>query len=186
MARHLFSGALLCLLASASGFVPRSAPDVDESFGLYAYGDTIGGLQIFYADVGKAFAGDPSNSTSSNAVPIVFERSSDSSSSEWIANPNGTAKASAGWSNEMLYIPSSSSSSHQMGFTAKALSNETTTGFIFYGQWVMVESDSGDISSSFYVQKAGEEQGVYSLLWDASDDDTALPISLRSAAPSNA
>jgi hypothetical protein len=44
------SGAMLCLLASASSFVPRAAPGVDESFGLYAYGDSVGGLSLFYAD----------------------------------------------------------------------------------------------------------------------------------------
>jgi hypothetical protein len=85
----------------------------------------------------------------------------------------------------MLYIPSSSSSSHQMGFTSKAESNETTTGFIFYGQWVMVETKSGDISSSFFVKASSEGEGVYSLLWNVTDDDTAIPISLRSVKPSN-
>jgi hypothetical protein len=50
MLRHLVSGAILCLLASASGFVPRAAPGVDESFGLYAYGESVGGLSLFYAD----------------------------------------------------------------------------------------------------------------------------------------
>jgi hypothetical protein len=30
--------------------VPRAAPGVDESFGLYAYGDSVGGLSLFYAD----------------------------------------------------------------------------------------------------------------------------------------
>jgi hypothetical protein len=50
MLRRFIPGAMLCLLASASGFVPRAAPGVDESFGLYAYGDSISGLSIFYAD----------------------------------------------------------------------------------------------------------------------------------------
>ncbi|OOQ81989.1 putative cytochrome p450 protein [Penicillium brasilianum] len=176
---------MLCLLASASGFVPRAAPGVGESFGLFAYGDSIGGLSIFYAD-GKAFVGDPSNSTSSSAVPVSFERPS-LSLSEWIANPNTTSSATTTdrWSDELLYIPSSSSSSRQMGFTSKAESNETTTGFIFYGQWVMVETESGDISSSFYVKASSEGEGINSLLWNATDDDAAIPISLRSVKPSN-
>ncbi|KAJ5167972.1 uncharacterized protein N7482_003566 [Penicillium canariense] len=183
MLRHLIPGAILCLLASAYGFVPRAAPEVDKNFGLYAYGDSVGGLSLFYAD-GKAFIGDPSNSTSSSAVPVSFKRSS--GSNEWIANPNSTTitKTDASWSDEMLYIPSSSSSSRQMGFTSKAVSNETTTGFIFYGQWVMVETKSGDISSSFFV-RASSDGGVYALLWNVTDDDTAIPISLRSAKPSN-
>lgn len=73
-----------------------------------------------------------------------------------------------------------------MGFTSKKLSNETTTGFIFYGQWVMVKTESGDISSSFYVREADEGNGVYSLLWNVTDEDTAIPISLRYVQPSNA
>lgn len=73
-----------------------------------------------------------------------------------------------------------------MGFTSKKLSNETTTGFIFYGQWVMVKTESGDISSSFYVREADEGNGVYSLLWNVTDEDTAIPISLRYVKPSNA
>ncbi|KAJ5141155.1 uncharacterized protein N7443_010874 [Penicillium atrosanguineum] len=157
---------MLCLgaSASASALISRSAPAANEKFGLYAYGENLGGLSLFYADV---------------------KRESDSSSS-WIANPNGTTKAEAGWSDELLYIPSSSSSDHQMGFTSSERSNETTSGFIFYGQWVMVELESGDISSSFYVREESEGKGVYSLLWNVTDEETAIPISLRSVEPSNA
>jgi hypothetical protein len=50
MLRHLISDAMLCLLASASGFVPRAAPGVDEGFGLCAYGESVGGLSLFCAD----------------------------------------------------------------------------------------------------------------------------------------
>lgn len=72
-----------------------------------------------------------------------------------------------------------------MGFTSKVKSNESTTGFIFYGQWVMVETESGDLSSSFYVKASSDGEGVYSLLWNVTGDDTAIPISLRSVKPSN-
>lgn len=73
-----------------------------------------------------------------------------------------------------------------MGFTSKNMSNVTTTGFIFYGNWVMVESDSGEISSSFYVRENSQGEGIYSLLWNVSDETTAIPVSLRSTKPSNA
>lgn len=102
-----------------------------------------------------------------------------------VANPNGTTKAKAGWSDESLYIPSSSSSDHQMGFTTKALSNETTDEFFMYGQWVMVKSANGDISSSFYVRQTSDDDGTYSMLWNVTDEDSAIPISLRSVEPSN-
>ncbi|KAJ5596448.1 hypothetical protein N7450_002906 [Penicillium hetheringtonii] len=183
---RLVSYAGLGFLSFASALVARDSPEVNEKFGLYAYGDAVGGLSLFYAG-GKAMIGDPSNSTSADAAPVAFTRASKSSSGSWIANPNvTTTNATYSWSDEMLYIPSSSASSKEMGFTSKKLSNETTTGFIFYGQWVMVENDSGDISSSFYIRSASEGEGVYSLLWDAANDDTAIPISLRSTKPSNA
>lgn len=51
---------------------------------------------------------------------------------------------------------------------------------------MMVESDSGEISSSFYVRENSEGGGIYSLLWNVSDETTAIPVSLRSVAPSNA
>ncbi|KAJ5373333.1 hypothetical protein N7517_005339 [Penicillium concentricum] len=175
---------VLCLGASAyaARIVSRSDPSAGEQFGLYAYGESVGGLSLFYGD-GKALIGDPANSTASNTS---VKRASESSDSTWIANPNGTANANASWSDEMLYIPSSSSSDHEMGFTSTNMSERTTTGFIFYGNWMMVESDSGDISSSFYVQENSQGEGVYSLLWNVSDDTIAIPVSLRSVKPSNA
>lgn len=114
---------------------------------------------------------------------ILVERSS--TDSTWIANPNGTTNANASWSDQMLYIPSSSSSNDEMGFASTNASNRTTTGFIFYGQWMMVKSDSGEISSSFYIRENSEGEGIYSLLWNASDDASAIPVSLRTAKPSD-
>lgn len=49
----------------------------------------------------------------------------------------------------------------------------------------MVKLESGDMSSSFYVREESEGKGVYSLLWNVTDE-TAIPISLRSVKPSNA
>lgn len=45
----LASFAALGLLGSASALVTRDAPGANEKFGLYAYGDAIGGLSLFYA-----------------------------------------------------------------------------------------------------------------------------------------
>lgn len=50
----------------------------------------------------------------------------------------------------------------------------------------MVKSDSGEISSSFYVRENSKGEGIYSLLWNVSDEATAIPVSLRSTKPSNA
>jgi hypothetical protein len=49
-----------------------------------------------------------------------------------------------------------------MGFTSMSMPDKTTTGFIFYGQWMMVELDSGDISSSFYIRENRRAMGVVS------------------------
>ncbi|KAJ5413086.1 hypothetical protein N7465_005391 [Penicillium sp. CMV-2018d] len=182
MFRFLVSCTMLCLGASAyAPTVARRAPGTGEQFGLYAYGESVGGLSLFYAD-GQAQIGDPANSAASEVSSVYFE----SSDSTWVGNPNGTTSGNSSWSDQMLYIPSSSSSSHQMGFTSKNMSNVTTTGFIFYGNWMMVESDSGEISSSFYVRENSQGEGIYSLLWNVSDETTAIPVSLRSVKPSNA
>ncbi|KAJ5869655.1 hypothetical protein N7455_004596 [Penicillium solitum] len=182
MLRFLVSCTMLCLGASAyAPAVARRAPSTGEQFGLYAYGEAVGGLSLFYAD-GQAHIGDPANSTASEVSSVYFE----SSDSTWVGNPNGTTSGNDSWSDQMLYIPDSSSSSHQMGFTSKNMSNVTTTGFIFYGNWVMVKSDSGEISSSFYVRENSKGEGIYSLLWNVSDEATAIPVSLRSTKPSNA
>lgn len=50
---HSISVAALGLLGSASALATRDAPDVNEEFGLYAYGDSIGGLSLFYAEGSK-------------------------------------------------------------------------------------------------------------------------------------
>ncbi|KAF4765683.1 hypothetical protein HAV15_003369 [Penicillium sp. str.  len=185
---------MLCLGASAyAPAVARRAPSTGEQFGLYAYGEAVGGLSLFYAD-GQAHIGDPANSTASEVSSVycyhdytlIRDILVESSDSTWVGNPNGTTSGNDSWSDQMLYIPDSSSSSHQMGFTSKNMSNVTTTGFIFYGNWVMVKSDSGEISSSFYVRENSKGEGIYSLLWNVSDEATAIPVSLRSTKPSNA
>lgn len=41
--------AILGLLGPVSALIARDAPEANEKFGLYAYGDSIGGLSLFYA-----------------------------------------------------------------------------------------------------------------------------------------
>lgn len=51
MLRFLVSYTILCLGASAyTPTVARRAPSSGEKFGLYAYGESVGGLSLFYAD----------------------------------------------------------------------------------------------------------------------------------------
>ena len=49
MHSSLISYAALGFLSFASALVARDAPQVNQKFGLYAYGDAIGGLPLFYA-----------------------------------------------------------------------------------------------------------------------------------------
>ncbi|QKX58306.1 uncharacterized protein TRUGW13939_05428 [Talaromyces rugulosus] len=180
---------LLSLVISSSAFVSRSTPSAGEEFSLYAYGDSVGGLPLFYSD-GKAAVGILSSSNSS-ASNVTFERTSDSSTGSLVGNPpNGTSASSANssWSDQFLYIPSSSSSSNEIGFTSESGDNATTTKFVFYGQTLLVKDESGDIVSSFYArQSSSEGGGVYSLLWNVTEDhDAVFPVSLRTVAASNA
>jgi len=45
----IVSYAGLVFLSFASALIARDSPEVNEKFGLYAYGDAVGGLSLFYA-----------------------------------------------------------------------------------------------------------------------------------------
>lgn len=89
MFQFLVSYTMLYLGASAyaSAVVPRTPPSAGEKFGLYAYGESFGGLSLFYGDgkllyspttilrhtdevIGKALIGDPANSTASTTSSV--------------------------------------------------------------------------------------------------------------------
>lgn len=40
---------MISLVNGAFPLVTRDAPDVNEDFNLYAYGESVGGLSLFYA-----------------------------------------------------------------------------------------------------------------------------------------
>lgn len=48
-----------------------------------------------------------------------------------------------------------------MGFTSMTMSNKTTMGFIFYGQWMMVEFDSGDLFQLLYQRELAGRRGIF-------------------------
>lgn len=111
-----------------------------------------------------------------------------------VGNPaNGTShsgkskKASdSSFSNQSLFVPSANSTSHQMGFTNNASSDQVTTKFIWYGHFLLVESDSGEYTSLFYAKKT-EQDDVFSLQWNITDDDDEgefISVSMRSIPPS--
>ncbi|KAI9036038.1 uncharacterized protein KD926_002517 [Aspergillus affinis] len=126
----------------------------------------------------------PSNETT--ATPVIFTHDDDMG---LIGNPNTTDTANKpDFSNASLFIPGSSATSKQVGFTDDPSTNEVTNKFVWYGNFLMVEDDSGDYTSLFRVKNASSStnDGEYSLLWNVTDsDEEVIEISMRSIAPSN-
>lgn len=91
------------------------------------------------------------------------------------------------FTDQQLYIPRADSTGHQVGFTRDASSSEVTTKFVWYGHFLLVETESGEYTSLFYAKKT-KQDGAYSLQWNITDDDETefVSVSMRSIAPSNA
>lgn len=110
-----------------------------------------------------------------------------SSGDSLVGNPANSTKSS--FSDQEFFIPSSDSSSTQVGFTgnSSATDNEVTNKFVWYGHFLLVEEDSGEYTSLFYVKKTSQED-VYSLQWNVTEEDDGeyISVSMRSIAPSNA
>ncbi|RAL14688.1 uncharacterized protein BO97DRAFT_422580 [Aspergillus homomorphus CBS 101889] len=134
-----------------------------ESFSLYAYGDSLGGLALYYAD-GKAVvsASIPSNATDVSRVTFTKE-----DSNGLLGNPpndNHTTGDSGSLANQLLYVPSSSATSKQVGLTADAGADQVTSRFVWYGNSLLVEDESGEYTSLFSVKKSSSDDGEYALL----------------------
>jgi hypothetical protein len=118
------------------------------------------------------------------------------SSGPLVGNPanktdsSGHKKSAASFSNQQLFVPSANSTDHQVGFTNKTSSDEVTTKFVWYGHFLLVETEAGDYTSLFYAKKDKTQEGTYSLQWNITDEDDEdnefFAISMRSIAPSNA
>ena len=111
-----------------------------------------------------------------------------SSGGSIVGNPANSTSTSS-FSDEELFIPSSDSTSTQVGFTSNssATDDEVTNKFAWYGHFLLVEEESGEFTSLFYVKKTSEDD-VYSLQWNITDEDDGefISVSMRSIAPSNA
>ncbi|CAG8302384.1 unnamed protein product [Penicillium salamii] len=162
-----------------------------ESFSLYAYGDNIGGLPLYYADGNAVIA----NHTPDNATDVGQVAFTPGSSGPLVGNPanetdtSGKRSSSGSFTNQQLFVPSANSTDHQVGFTTSPSSEEVTTKFIWYGHFLLVETDDGEYTSLFYAKKNKTQEGAYSLQWNITDDDEDgeyYSISMRSIAPSNA
>lgn len=112
------------------------------------------------------------------------------SSNELIGNPNTTSTASSSsFTDVSLFVPGPNSNDKEMGFTSDPSSNQVTNKFVWYGNFLLVENDSGEYTSLFSVKKSSshDEDGSYDLYWNVTDsDEEVITISMRSVAPSNA
>ncbi|CAG7919588.1 unnamed protein product [Penicillium olsonii] len=182
----------ICLLALgptvSAGILGQRSSD---SFSLYAYGDSIGGLPLYYADGNAVIA----NHTPDNATDVGQVAFTPGSSGPLVGNPanetdtSGKKSSSGSFKNQQLFVPSANSTDHQVGFTASASSDQVTSKFIWYGHFLLVETDDGEYTSLFYAKKNNSQEGAYSLQWNITDDDEDgeyYSVSMRSIAPSNA
>ncbi|KAK1854683.1 hypothetical protein CCHR01_02724 [Colletotrichum chrysophilum] len=137
---------------------------------------------------GDAYFGDYTQFNDSNAAPVIFTPQTDDEET-WIGAPNTTAVTTTPtWSNLTFTIPSSDSDVHNVAFLESNSSStgRQTSGFAFYGNFVLVEADDGSYESLWYAT-ATETDGIYNLRWNETGDDTddKIILNLRRTAPSN-
>ncbi|KAI0899030.1 hypothetical protein F4806DRAFT_322590 [Annulohypoxylon nitens] len=166
---------------AASPAVMRRGPTTN--FSLYAYGDGIGGAQVFTTGDG-AFVGSASSSNSTEAAPVVFDVGTDNA---LLGSPNAT-DTSPTWSNLTFNVPDTTASGHQVSFSnsTNSTTGRSSSGFLFYGQYLFHQSTGGDLKSEWYALPSGQD-GVWSLNWNSTGDDTdgKVIVTLRAIAPSS-
>ncbi|KXH51529.1 hypothetical protein CNYM01_07681 [Colletotrichum nymphaeae SA-01] len=193
-------GSLLLAFATLTAAVPGLAPASvrsaksshvrradTSSFQIYAYGTGIGGLALFTAG-GDAYFGDYTQFNDSNAAPVIFTPDEDDTET-WLGAPNTTAVTTAPtWSNPTFTIPTADSGVHNVAFlnSSASTTGRKTSGFSFYGNFVLVEAEDGSFESWWYAT-ATDIDGIYNLRWNETGDDTddKIILNLRRTAPSN-
>ncbi|KAI1473145.1 uncharacterized protein F4812DRAFT_454961 [Daldinia caldariorum] len=169
-------------IAAGSPVLVERAPT--SAFGLFAYGDGIGGAPLFTTGDG-AFIGTATHSNDSQAAQVEFIANSDNS---LVANPNTTAANDPTWSNLTFSVPNTTSSSHQVGFSnSTSDDNRSGSGFVFYGDFLLHKETSGDLQSMWYAVPSGQDN-IWTLNWNYTDDDTdgKVLVTLKTTPPSKA
>ncbi|KAL7627708.1 hypothetical protein AAE478_001902 [Parahypoxylon ruwenzoriense] len=153
------------------------------TFGLFAYGDGIGGVSVFTAG-DRAFLGNATEVGDDEAAPVEFELGTDNA---LLGSPNSTSTSNApSWSNLTFVVPAADSSSHDVEFTSSTPgTNVSASGFTFYGQFLFHKKNDGNLESMWYALPS-EQEGVWTLGWNTTGDDTEgkVLLSLRAVAPS--
>ncbi|KAK6956680.1 hypothetical protein Daesc_001959 [Daldinia eschscholtzii] len=151
-------------------------------FGLFAYGEGIGGAPVFTTGDG-AYIGTATHTDDSEAAQVEFITATDSS---LLANPNVTAANEPTWSNLTFNVPDNTTSSHQVGFTNTTTDGKRSGfGFVFYGEFLLHKSVEGDLESMWYAVPS-DQDGIWSLNWNSTDDDTEgkVLVTLKATPPS--
>ncbi|KAK1479623.1 hypothetical protein CCUS01_04752 [Colletotrichum cuscutae] len=193
-------GSLLLAFATLTAALPGLAPASvrsaksshvrradTSSFQIYAYGTGIGGLALFTAG-GDAYFGDYTQFNDSIAAPVIFTPEEDDTET-WLGAPNTTAVTTAPtWSNLTFTIPTADSGVHNVALlnSSASTTGRKTSGFSFYGNFVLVEAEDGSFESWWYAT-ATDIDGIYNLRWNETGDDTddKIILNLRRTAPSN-
>ncbi|KAI0887736.1 uncharacterized protein GGS22DRAFT_88557 [Annulohypoxylon maeteangense] len=171
----------LPMALAASPAVMRRGPT--SNFSLYAYGDGIGGAQVFTTGDG-AFVGSASSSNSTEAAPVLFDVGTDNA---LLGSPNAT-ETTPSWSNLTFNVPDTTSSGHQVSFsnsTTNSTTGRSASGFVFYGQYLFHQNTGGNLQSMWYALPS-DQDGVWTLNWNSTGDDTdgQVIVTLRAVAPS--
>ncbi|KAI1771422.1 hypothetical protein F4818DRAFT_445113 [Hypoxylon cercidicola] len=151
-------------------------------FGLFAYGDGIGGAPVFTSGR-RAYIGNASLLEDTEAAPVVFNTTSNE---ELVGSPNTTAsEGSPTWSNLTLLVPDTTSPSHQVGFTNSTPGNGmSASGFVFYGEFLLKKARDGNLKSLWYAVPM-EKEGIWSLEWNSTGDNGETLLTLKATAPSH-
>ncbi|GKT95338.1 cytochrome P450 protein [Colletotrichum tofieldiae] len=93
------------------------------------------------------------------------------------------------WSNLTFSVPAEGTSDHDVGFVSSnsTSSDRQTSGFMFYGTFIFVESSSGAMESLWYATPSSID-GIYSLKWNETGDSSTdkIILTLKKTPPSNA
>ncbi|KAL4880551.1 hypothetical protein BJY04DRAFT_191018 [Aspergillus karnatakaensis] len=186
----LFSVSCAGALANALAIAPpleirQEAPAIADTFNLYAYGEGISGLEVFYAD-GKAQIGDPTLSTAEVVQPVFFT-TSPTSTPTFLAHPKKPTSPGADFETLLFTLPTSNSTDHAVLFTELPASGsgttpitETPSQFNTYGNYIIIEAEN----ANFYAAKTKNE-GVWNLLWseDSGEVLDTVAVTLRTIKP---
>ncbi|KAH8890321.1 hypothetical protein GQ53DRAFT_807099 [Thozetella sp. PMI_491] len=137
-------------LSASTAFSAKIKARDTTDFKLYAYGEGIGGLPVFYLQ-GAAYIGDVNNLTSDisgEAVQVTFT----DNDGVWTISPDNS---SAPFSNETFYVPGPSSGGGPGGFLNGTAppdnSTFTSSGWSFYGSIAILELSDGSWATNFYA-----------------------------------